>query len=153
MRYSLNHSWKFQSWCTAYMIGLSQFTMILSVEIVNLVVLLTSPSVMDTVMNFLALVIIADFDDYMFAVVSDGPIEKLITDGEFDFSYIEGKTNMRTLKDITRVETTSSFLARFKVEGNKLVYSTDVSGTGTHEQFPAAADDKDDGVVATKANE
>ena len=88
MRYSLNHSWKFQSWCTAYMIGLSQFTMILSVEIVNLVVLLTSPSVMDTVMNFLALVIIADFDDYMFAVVSDGPIGKLITDGEFDFSYI-----------------------------------------------------------------
>lgn len=71
--------------------------MILSVESVNLVVLLTNPSVMDTVMNFLALVIIADFDDYMFAVVSDGPIGKLIADGEYDFSYIEGEENMRTL--------------------------------------------------------
>ena len=115
------------------MVGLSQLTMIISVEFVNLVVLLTNPSVMDTVMNFLALVIIADFDNYMFAVVSDEPIGKLITDGEFDFSYIEGKKNMRTLEDITRVETTTSFLSRFKVEGNKLFRSTAVSGTEANE--------------------
>ena len=115
------------------MVGLSQLTMIISVEFVNLVVLLTNPSVMDTVMNFLALVIIADFDNYMFAVVSDEPIGKLITHGEFDFSYIEGKKNMRTLEDITRVETTTSFLSRFKVEGNKLFRSTAVSGTEANE--------------------
>ena len=90
MRYSLNHTWKFTNWANAFMVGFAQAMMVLSVESVNLVILLTNPNVMETVMNFLALVIIADFDDYMFVVVKDSPLGWLIVDGFYEFAYLEG---------------------------------------------------------------
>ena len=46
-----------------------QAFIVLSVELVNLVVLNTNPTIMDILMNFLALVIISDFDDYFFLTV------------------------------------------------------------------------------------
>ena len=46
-----------------------QTFVVLSVELVNLVVLNTNPTIMDILMNFLALVIISDFDDYFFLTV------------------------------------------------------------------------------------
>ena len=39
---------------------------------------------MDILMNFLALVIISDFDDYFFLTVADEPLAKLIEEGEFE---------------------------------------------------------------------
>lgn len=69
MKYSMNHHWKFKNWFSAYMVGFCQMTVVVSVELVNLIVLLTNGTVMDTIMNFLALVIISDFDDYFFVTV------------------------------------------------------------------------------------
>ena len=46
-----------------------QAFVVLSVELVNLAVLNTNPTIMDILMNFLALVIISDFDDYFFLTV------------------------------------------------------------------------------------
>ena len=45
-----------------------------SVEFVNLAVLLTSENILNTVMNFLALVIIAEFDEILFLTVEKEPL-------------------------------------------------------------------------------
>ena len=84
------------------------------VEFVSLMVLLLQTSVLDVLMNFLALTIITEFDDYLFATLYDDPISKLIREGEIN---IGGK--IRELSEITKIETTTSWYARFKVEGNK----------------------------------
>ena len=47
---------------------------VISNEIVNLAVLNTNNTIMDILMNFLALVIISDFDDYFFVTVLSDPM-------------------------------------------------------------------------------
>ena len=97
---------------------------LVSVELVNLAILLTNETVMDTIMNFLALVIISDFDDYFFFTVKNEPLSKLITDGEFTFYPDEA----RTLDDITLIETTTSQDARFcrnRIDSDNSEYQRD----------------------------
>jgi len=65
-KYALNHPWKFNSWFEAFFIGLSQFIILANFEILNTVILLTSVSVMEVIMNFVALAVIIDFDDFLF---------------------------------------------------------------------------------------
>ncbi len=124
MKYATNHHWKFYSWFNAFMVGFFQMVIILSVEIVNMMVLLTNPTVMETIMNFLALVIISDFDDYFFITVNWSPLSKLIKDGNYDFGYTNTdgikEKNIRTLEEITKISTTTSPSARFTLEENKL---------------------------------
>ena len=93
---------------------------LVSVEIVNLTVVLTNTTVMETIMNFLALVIISDFDDYYFQTVKDEPLCKLVSDKTFNFGFYEGESNDRKLEEITKIEVTNSRSARFKIQGNGL---------------------------------
>ena len=65
-KFALNHYWKFRFVSIAWLIGFSQMQMAYTVEIINMVILCSNNTVMDIIMNFLALVVIADFDD-MFA--------------------------------------------------------------------------------------
>jgi len=44
---------------------------VISVEVVNMAILITNNTIIDILMNFLALVIITDFDDYFFWTVAD----------------------------------------------------------------------------------
>ena len=69
MKYANNHPWKFRDWSQAYSIGACQTMVVITVEVVNLAILITNQTIMDIIMNFLALVIIADFDDYFFWTV------------------------------------------------------------------------------------
>ena len=89
MKYAMNHPYKFHFWFYAFLVGLAQLTALLSIEIVNMVVLLSNTTVMDTVMNFLALVIISEFDDYFFATIRGDPIATLVSDQKIAF-YKEG---------------------------------------------------------------
>lgn len=59
-----------------------QFGILVMVEFVSLMVLLLQQTVLDVLMNFLALTIITEFDDYLFATLFDDAISKLIKDGE-----------------------------------------------------------------------
>ena len=103
MKYALNHSWKFDSWFGAYSTGLGQVFVLVVVQFVNLAVLLTNPTIMETIMNFLALCIIVEFDDYFFLTVKDELLSKLITEGKTD---LLGKELTR--EALTMIETTSS---------------------------------------------
>ena len=114
MKYSINHPWKFESWWGAFNCGLLQFTILLLVEFVSMMVLLLQQSVLDVLMNFLALTIITEFDDYLFETLYNDPISHLIKDGVANFGGKE-----RQLSDIVKIETTTSNCARFKIEGNR----------------------------------
>ena len=74
MKYALNHPWKFASWYNAFFIGFCQMLMILSVEFVNMNMLLTNETILETLMNFLALNIISEFDDFLFNMIKNDPL-------------------------------------------------------------------------------
>ena len=60
---------------------------VIVVEIVNLAILCTNHTILDIIMNFLALVIIADFDDYFFFTVDKTLMAEMICDGELKLFY------------------------------------------------------------------
>ena len=61
------------------------------VEIVNLIILQTNKTTLDVIMNFLALVIISEFDDYFFKTVAKEMLGDLLTEKEMPiYNYDEG---------------------------------------------------------------
>ena len=88
-----------------------------SVEFVNLAVLLTSENILNTVMNFFALVIIAEFDEILFLTVKKEPLSLLLINGRFEFYPGED----RELDEITLIQTTTSGKARFNIDGNRII--------------------------------
>ena len=69
MKYALSHPYKFRRWKEAYAVAFTQLSVVIVTEIVNLAILCTNHTILDVIMNFLALVIIADFDDFFFFTV------------------------------------------------------------------------------------
>ena len=84
-------------------------------EAVNLVLLMSNNTVIELIMNFLALVIISEFDDFFFLSVRREPAGELIASGK-----IETGGKKRHLANILTVETTSSDFADHLVQGNLL---------------------------------
>ena len=115
MKYSINHPWKFEYWFIAFMANFAQVSILILVECICLALLLLQESVLDVLMNFLALTIITELDDYLFQTIYENPISKLISDGE---AKICGREV--TLEQIIKIETTTSKQARFRIEGNRL---------------------------------
>ena len=60
---------------------------VIVVEVVNLAVLSTNHTIMDIIMNFLALVVIAEFDDFFFLTVDKEVMADLICDGNIELYY------------------------------------------------------------------
>ena len=78
MKYSVNHPWKFKYYRTAFLSGFLQALMVVSVELINFLNLLLTNQILHIVMNFLALVIIADFDDFFFQVFLNKDLKAVI---------------------------------------------------------------------------
>ena len=70
MKNAVNHHWKFRSWRRAYMVGLFQASVLIFCEAVNLVLLTTNHSILDIIMNFLAIVVITEFDDFFYFMIN-----------------------------------------------------------------------------------
>jgi hypothetical protein len=66
MKFVLNHGYKFASPNFAFANTVAQSTSILIVEMCSLLIILSSEKALATVMNFIALAIIAAFDDYVY---------------------------------------------------------------------------------------
>ena len=79
MKYSINHHWKFNNYKIAFLCGFMQAFNVFIVEFVNFTALLTNFTIIDIIMNFLALVVIAEFDEYFFAAVKSDPLADIIT--------------------------------------------------------------------------
>lgn len=63
MKFALNHSFRFDDYTIAFFAGFMQTLSCLFIELINLFVILTSETVLDVVLNFMALAIIAEFDN------------------------------------------------------------------------------------------
>lgn len=59
MKYAVNHQWKFVDFRVAFLCGFLQAFNVIVVELVNFAALLTNGTIMDVIMNFLALEVIA----------------------------------------------------------------------------------------------
>jgi len=111
MKYSLNHRWRFEDYKVAYLSGFLQATVIYIVEMVNFLAILTSFTVLDIVMNFLALVVISEFDDFFYEALRNEPLQDLITDPAFeDLLMIERTTSRKAKIDIPEHEMTADAL-------------------------------------------
>ena len=66
MKYSINHPWKFEYWFIAFLVSFSQVIVLIMVELICLGLLLLQEDVLEVLMNFLALTIITELDDYLF---------------------------------------------------------------------------------------
>ena len=66
MKYVTNHPWKFANWKFAFFTNFVQIIILILVEGVSIAVLLLQTSVLDVLMNFFALTIITELDDYYF---------------------------------------------------------------------------------------
>ena len=78
MKYSVNHPWKFNDYRVAWLCGFMQAFNVIVVETVNFAALLTNFTIIDIIMNFLALVVIAQFDEYFFDVVKTDPLANIV---------------------------------------------------------------------------
>ena len=70
---------------------------VVSVEIVNIAVLLTNSTLKEPIMTFLALVIISEFDDFLFITVKRDPLSMLIANGELQWSTDKPRTLEETI--------------------------------------------------------
>jgi len=88
--------------------------MVISVETVNYIALLTNTSHLDIVMNFMALVVIADFDDFFYGALADGEYKKVITNS--DGTYDEFLSLQMTTSFLARNPTKKNYIERQEVE-------------------------------------
>ena len=97
MKYAVNHEWKFQDYKVAFLCGFLQAFNTITVELVNFVALLTNFTIIDVIMNFLALVVIAEFDEYFYDAVSDDNLTDICTgaDPYGDFLMIQRTTSTK----------------------------------------------------------
>ena len=77
-KYSLNHPYEFKQPYLAFSIAFVQFFVTIGIELSNLLLLLTTNETISLIGNFVAIIIIADFDSYIFQSIGDDPITKLV---------------------------------------------------------------------------
>jgi len=96
MKYSVNHYWKFKYFHLAFAAGFFQVVSCFFIGLINYSVILQSRDVKDLAKDFVALMIIADFDN-MFAKYSEQQIVKDILEA-----------HKEDYKELVKIETTTS---------------------------------------------
>ena len=84
MKYSVNHSWKFDQWRLAFMAGFLQTVAAVMIEIVNWTSIVTQFEIIDIVMKFMSLLIIMSFGTIFFVAYDEEDWKKIITDKMYD---------------------------------------------------------------------
>ena len=121
MKYALNHVWRFENWKIAYLAGLLQASIIILIEFVNFLAILTSFTVLDVVMNFLALVVISEFDDFFYCSLRDEPLKELLIEPCFcNLLVIERTSSRRATIELVEHELTKAQLNIVDNEEEKL---------------------------------
>ena len=76
IKFLVNHPWKFERKLLAFLSGVFQVTVIGLIEFTNYILVMTSNSYKEIVLNFILLVIISQFDDFFYKTFAD--IEKFM---------------------------------------------------------------------------
>jgi len=78
MKFSVNHSYRFANPGFAFTSGLLQYFSCLNVELANIGVICGANDTIDIVFNFIALAIIAQFDNYVYASMKNESFKNLV---------------------------------------------------------------------------
>ena len=107
MKYSINHPWKFRSIHLAFSGCFLQLLISLIVELSNIyITLANSESQFDIIADFIIMLVIADFDNYFYAVRNQDKLTEMITDDRY--------------AGLFTWETTTSQDAKAKIPANEL---------------------------------
>ena len=106
MKYACNHPWKFIDYKVAFLAGFLQTITIVAVELLNLLIILMDTSILDIVMNHMAIVVISQFGNFFYMASSEKKWKEVIIDSKFG--------------EYLMIQTTTSCLARYVIDGNKL---------------------------------
>lgn len=82
MKFVVNHHYRFDSVFFAWWAGYSQSIISILIEITSILVILQSHSELDVVMNFLALSVISDFDDFFHLGCTEPIIKRAMDPGD-----------------------------------------------------------------------
>ena len=69
MKYALNHEWHFKSLPLQVFVSLLQISIVFYFEIAKMIIFLQSETLQEFIFNFLALVIIANIDDFVYVTL------------------------------------------------------------------------------------
>jgi hypothetical protein len=103
MKHAVNHSYKFENYGLVSALCLSSSLIAYACEILNFVVLISVPTVMDAINSFVALYIIAELDKVYFKVMMSTAVEHL---------------DEETIEVLTIRHCTSSVDARLRIKEN-----------------------------------
>jgi hypothetical protein len=78
MKYSVNHQYKFNNFFIPWSVGMMQFASAIGVETSNIGVLCCALDPINLVFNFIALAIVAEFDNYVFESLKNESIKVLV---------------------------------------------------------------------------
>jgi hypothetical protein len=79
MKYAINHRYKFKRYFWAFLCGYFKCISGMSVELVSILVICAAYNIIDVTFNFIALAVIADFDDIVFASMRSESFSLLLT--------------------------------------------------------------------------
>lgn len=99
MKFTLNHEYRFDNYKIAFLAGFMQMVMIMTVELVNMYTILTCNEVKEVVMNFMALAIIAEFDDIFYAALGLDTSKEVLTDQAYDDLWVITRTTSISAKN------------------------------------------------------
>jgi len=98
MKYAVNHPWKFINYWHAFLAGFLQVIMVVGVEFVNFLAVLDQTTFSDIVMNFTALVIISEFDDFFFNAFKDDELKACIESEHYEQLLMVRRTSSTDAK-------------------------------------------------------
>ena len=78
MKFVSNHSYRFETPLLAFTVGLLQSSQIIFNEIISFLTLVSSNDTLEIIRNFFALVVIADFENYLYYSLSEEPAKDLL---------------------------------------------------------------------------
>lgn len=78
MKFTCNHPYKFHSYPIAFSSALLQFVSTVSVEVASIGVICAATDVIDIIFNFIALAILAEFDDFVYSSLKNESFKELV---------------------------------------------------------------------------
>ena len=104
MKFASNHTWKFRNWYLAFSIGFVQLSLAIVAEYMAIHIILSVDTYIDAVKDFVALMVVNDFDNYFFSYLNKEDIYKLITQESLQVGSMT-----LSLNDLLRIEITTSY--------------------------------------------
>ncbi len=106
MKFALNHFWRFDLVSLAFLVGFLQATMVVLVTLLNYYVIIAkSLDVIDVAKDFLAMMIIADFDNIFFLEYPNSNVLKSIVLQHIEYKVSFFKIQTTTSKECVKSET------------------------------------------------